>query len=104
MRPTGIRRDGEAARARAGCPRRILKRPTKRVHPGTMASSDLAGENIDYFVGNTLSIVLDSLCDQIQSRRAVRGDELLPGMIAAAGRPIAIRAACLAPAGPVRGF
>lgn len=34
---------------------------------------------IDYFVGNTLSIVPDSLCDQIHRGALFVGDELLPG-------------------------
>src|SRR4249920_3232644 len=61
-----IRLDGEVRRA----PSRhaleaILNGLTEALFPRHYGQSDLDGENIDYFVGNTLSVVLDSLCDQI---------------------------------------
>ena len=75
-----IRRDGEARRA----PSRdvleaILNGLTEALFPRHYGQSDLDGENIDYFVGNTLSIALDSLCDQIHRGALFVGDELLPG-------------------------
>src|SRR6267378_2935190 len=76
-----IRRDGEARRA----PSRdvleaILNGLTEALFPRHYGQSDLDGENIDYFVGNTLSIVLDSLCDQIHRGALFVGDDLLPGL------------------------
>src|SRR5580700_6139674 len=61
-----IRRDGEARRA----PSRealedILNRLTEALFPRHYGRFDLDGENIDYFVGHTLSIALDQLCKQI---------------------------------------
>jgi serine O-acetyltransferase len=75
-----IRRDGEARRA----PSRealedILNRLTEALFPRHYGQFDLDGENIDYFVGNTLSIALDQLCEQIHRGALFVGDELLPG-------------------------
>src|ERR1700746_2488194 len=61
-----IRRDGEARRA----PSRealedILNRLTEALFPRHYGRFDLDGENIDYFVGHTLSIALDQLCEQL---------------------------------------
>jgi serine O-acetyltransferase len=75
-----IRRDGEARRA----PSRealedILNRLTEALFPRHYGRFDLDGENIDYFVGNTLSIALDHLCKQIHRGALFVGDELLPG-------------------------
>src|SRR6187551_2190691 len=75
-----IRRDGEARRA----PSRealeaILNGLTEALFPRHYGRSELDGENIDYFVGNTLSIVLDSLCDEIHRGALFVGDDLLPG-------------------------
>src|ERR1700755_2518224 len=61
-----IRRDGEPRRA----PSRealedILNRLTEALFPRHYGSVDLDGENIDYFVGHTLSIALDQLSEQI---------------------------------------
>ena len=75
-----IRRDGEARRA----PSRealedILNRLTEALFPRHYSRFDLDGENIDYFVGNTLSIALDQLCEQIHRGALFVGDELLPG-------------------------
>jgi serine O-acetyltransferase len=75
-----IRRDGEARRA----PSRealedILNRLTEALFPRHYGRFDLDGENIDYFVGNTLSIALDQLREQIHRGALFVGDELLPG-------------------------
>lgn len=75
-----IRRDGEARRA----PSRealedILNRLTEALFPRHYGRFDLDGENIDYFVGHTLSIALDQLCEQIHRGALFIGDELLPG-------------------------
>ena len=75
-----IRRDGEARRA----PSRealeaILNGLTEALFPRHYGQSDLDGENIDYFVGNTLSIALDSLSAQIHRGALFVGDELEPG-------------------------
>jgi serine O-acetyltransferase len=75
-----IRRDGEARRA----PSRdaledILDRLTEALFPRHYGQFDLDGENIDYFVGHTLSIALDKLCEQIHRGALFIGDELLPG-------------------------
>jgi serine O-acetyltransferase len=75
-----IRRDGEARRA----PSRetledILNRLTEALFPRHYGRFDLDGENIDYFVGNTLSIALDRLCEEIHRGALFVGDELLPG-------------------------
>jgi serine O-acetyltransferase len=75
-----IRRDGEARRA----PSRdalegILNGLTEALFPRHYGQFDLDGENIDYFVGNTLSIALDSLFEQIHRGALFVGDELLPG-------------------------
>src|SRR6266481_4799727 len=76
----GIRRDGEARRA----PSRealedILNRLTEALFPRHYGRFDLDGENIDYFVGNTLSIALERLCEEIHRGALFVGDELLPG-------------------------
>ncbi|MBV8925295.1 MAG: serine acetyltransferase [Bradyrhizobium sp.] len=75
-----IRRDGEARRA----PSRetledILDRLTEALFPRHYGQFDLDRENIDYFVGHTLSIALDQLCEQIHRGALFVGDELLPG-------------------------
>src|SRR5258708_17649855 len=75
-----IRRDGEARRA----PSRealedILNRLTEALFPRHYGRFDLDGENIDYFVGNTLSIALERLCEEIHRGALFVGDELLPG-------------------------
>jgi serine O-acetyltransferase len=75
-----IRRDGEARRA----PSRealedILNRLTEALFPRHYGRFDLDGENIDYFVGHTLSIGLDQLCEQIHRGALFVGDDLLPG-------------------------
>jgi serine O-acetyltransferase len=75
-----IRRDGEARRA----PSRealedILNRLTEALFPRHYGRFDLDGENIDYFVGHTLSIALDQLGEQIHRGALFVGDELLPG-------------------------
>jgi serine O-acetyltransferase len=75
-----IRRDGEARRA----PSRealedILNSLTEALFPRHYGQFDLDGENIDYFVGNRLSVALDSLSEQIHRGALFVGDELLPG-------------------------
>jgi serine O-acetyltransferase len=75
-----IRRDGEAGRA----PSRealedILNRLTEALFPRHYGRFDLDGENIDYFVGHTMSIALDQLCEQIHRGALFVGDELLRG-------------------------
>lgn len=75
-----IRRDGEARRA----PSRealeaILNGLSGALFPRHYGQFDLDGENIDYFVGNTLSVALDSLFEQIHRGALFVGDELLPG-------------------------
>jgi serine O-acetyltransferase len=75
-----IRRDGAARRA----PSRealegILNGLTGALFPRHYGQFDLDGENIDYFVGNTLSVALDSLFEQIHRGALFIGDELLPG-------------------------
>jgi serine O-acetyltransferase len=75
-----IRRDGEARRA----PSRealedILTSLPEALFPRHYGRFDLDGENIDYFVGHTLSIALDQLCEQIHRGALFVGDELLPG-------------------------
>src|SRR3982075_2797697 len=75
-----IRRDGEPRRAPSrDALEAILNGLTEALFPRHYGQSNLDGENIDYFVGNTLSIVLDSLCDQIHRGALFVGDELLPG-------------------------
>jgi serine O-acetyltransferase len=75
-----IRRDGEARRA----PSRevlesILDGLTEALFPRHYSQFDLDGENIDYFVGNRLSIALDLLWEQIHRGAVFVGDDLLPG-------------------------
>jgi serine O-acetyltransferase len=75
-----IRRDGEARRA----PSRdalegVLNGLTEAIFPRHYGRFELDGENIDYFVGNTLSTALNSLCEQIHRGALFVGDELLPG-------------------------
>src|SRR5258707_13350045 len=61
-----IRRDGEARRAPSrDALESILNGLTEALFPRHYGQFDLDGENIDYFVGNALSVVLDSLCEQI---------------------------------------
>ena len=75
-----IRRDGEARRAPSrDALEAILNGLTEALFPRHYGQSDLDGENIDYFVGNTLSIVLDSLSAQIHRGALFVGDELEPG-------------------------
>jgi len=75
-----IRRDGEARRAPSRAALEdILNRLTEALFPRHYSRFDLDGENIDYFVGNTLSIALDQLCEQIHRGALFVGDELLPG-------------------------
>src|SRR3954469_12081886 len=75
-----IRRDGEARQA----PSRealeaVLDGLTAALFPRHYGRSELDGENIDYFVGNTLSVALDSLCDQIHRGALFIGDDLTAG-------------------------
>ncbi|WP_208758085.1 serine O-acetyltransferase EpsC [Bradyrhizobium zhanjiangense] len=75
-----IRRDGEARQA----PSRealeaLLNGLTTALFPRHYGRSELDGENIDYFVGNTLSVALDSLCDEIHRGALFIGDELSAG-------------------------
>ena len=70
-----IRRDGAPRRAPSrDALEAILNGLTEALFPRHYGQSDLDGENIDYFVGNTLSIVLDSLCDQIHRGALFVGD------------------------------
>src|ERR1700753_2446730 len=75
-----IRRDGEARRA----PSRealaeVINRLTEALFPRHYGAVDLDGENIDYFVGHTLSIALDKMSEQIHRGAVFIGDELSPG-------------------------
>lgn len=75
-----IRRDGEPRRA----PSRdalegILNGLTEALFPRHYGRFDLDSENIDYFVGSTLSTALDSLFEQIHRGALFVGDESLPG-------------------------
>jgi serine O-acetyltransferase len=75
-----IRRDGGARRA----PSRetledIVNRLTEGLFPRHYGRFELDGENIDYFVGHTLSVALDLLCEEIHRGALFVGDELLPG-------------------------
>ncbi|MCK1461854.1 serine acetyltransferase [Bradyrhizobium sp. 2] len=75
-----IRRDGEARRAPSReALQAILDGLTEALFPRHYGQFDLDGENIDYFVGNRLSIALDGLCDQIHRGARFVGDELIPG-------------------------
>ncbi|MCC8935139.1 serine acetyltransferase [Bradyrhizobium sp. Arg68] len=75
-----IRRDGEARRAPSrDALEAIVNGLTEALFPRHYGQSDLDGENIDYFVGNTLSIALDSLSAQIHRGALFVGDELEPG-------------------------
>src|SRR5882757_7975713 len=75
-----IRRDGEARRAPSrDALESILNGLTGALFPRHYGQFDLDGENIDYFVGNTLSVALDSLFEQIHRGALFIGDELLPG-------------------------
>jgi serine O-acetyltransferase len=75
-----IRRDGEARRAPSReALEEILDRLTEALFPRHYGRFDLDGENIDYFVGHTLSVALDKLCDQVHRGALFVGDELLPG-------------------------
>ena len=75
-----IRRDGEARRAPSrDALESILNGLTEALFPRHYGQFDLDGENIDYFVGNTLNIALDSLCEQIHRGALFVGDELLSG-------------------------
>ncbi|WP_027526713.1 serine O-acetyltransferase EpsC [Bradyrhizobium sp. Ec3.3] len=75
-----IRRDGEARRAPSReALQAILDGLTEALFPRHYGQFDLDGENIDYFVGNRLSIALDNLCDQIHRAALFVGDKLTPG-------------------------
>jgi serine O-acetyltransferase len=75
-----IRRDGEARRAPSrDALESILNGLTEALFPRHYGQFDLDGENIDYFVGNTLNIALDSLCEQIHRGALFVGDELISG-------------------------
>src|SRR6266702_3958152 len=75
-----IRRDGAPRRAPSrDALEAILNGLTEAMFPRHYGQSDLDGETIDYFVGNTLSSVRDSLCDQFHRGAVFVGDELLPG-------------------------
>lgn len=75
-----IRRDGEARRAPSReALQTILDGLTEALFPRHYGQFDLDGENIDYFVGNRLSIALDGLCDQVHRAALFIGDELVPG-------------------------
>ncbi|MGY3691591.1 serine O-acetyltransferase [Bradyrhizobium sp. USDA 3240] len=75
-----IRRDGDPRRAPSrDALEAILDGLTEALFPRHYGQSDLDGENIDYFVGNTLSIALDSLHAQIHRAALFVGDELEPG-------------------------
>ncbi|MCP1841843.1 serine O-acetyltransferase [Bradyrhizobium sp. USDA 4524] len=77
-----IRRDGEARRAPSrDALEAILDGLTEALFPRHYGQSDLDGENIDYFVGNTLSTALDSLSAQIHRGALFVGDELEPGFV-----------------------
>ena len=98
-----IRRDGEARRAPSrDALETILNGLTEALFPRHYGQSDLDGENIDYFVGNTLSIALDSLCDQIHRGALFVGDDLLPGFRREAAIELTRSFASQLPA--VRGF
>src|SRR5580658_5470673 len=61
-----IRRDGEARRAPSrDALEAILNGLTEALFPRHYGRFELDGENIDYFVGNTLSTALNSLSEQI---------------------------------------
>jgi serine O-acetyltransferase len=75
-----IRRDGEAQRAPSrDALEQILNGLTEVLFPRHYGRFDLDRENIDYFVGNTLSTALNSLCEQVHRGALFVGDELLPG-------------------------
>ncbi|MHC2435973.1 serine O-acetyltransferase EpsC [Bradyrhizobium sp. USDA 4451] len=77
-----IRRDGEPRRAPSrDALEAILDGLTEALFPRHYGQSDLDGENIDYFVGNTLSTALDSLSAQIHRGALFVGDELEPGFV-----------------------
>jgi serine O-acetyltransferase len=75
-----IRRDGEPHRP----PSRdklaqIISGLTEGLFPRHYGQFEVNGENIDYFVGHSLSIALDMLSDQIHLAALFVGDELGPG-------------------------
>lgn len=75
-----IRRDGEARRAPSReALKNILDGLTQALFPRHYGRFDLDAENIDYFVGNTLSVALDTLAEEIHRGALFIGDELLPG-------------------------
>jgi serine O-acetyltransferase len=75
-----IRRDGEPRRAPSrDALEAILNSLTEALFPRHYGRFELDGENIDYFVGNTLSTALDSLFEQIHRGALFVGDEMLPG-------------------------
>jgi serine O-acetyltransferase len=52
---------------------------TEALFPRHYGQFEVNGENIDYFVGHSLSIALDLLADQIHRAALFVGDELSPG-------------------------
>jgi serine O-acetyltransferase len=75
-----IRRDGEARRAPSrDALQDVLNGLTEALFPRHYGQFDLDAENIDYFVGDTLSTALNSLYEQIHRGALFVGDELLPG-------------------------
>ena len=75
-----IRRDGEPRRAPSRTAlEAILNDLTEALFPRHYGQSDLDGENIDYFVGNKLSLSLDSLSEQIHRGALFIGDEMVAG-------------------------
>jgi serine O-acetyltransferase len=98
-----IRRDGEARRAPSRDDlERILNSLTEALFPRHYGRTELDGENIDYFVGNTLSGALDSLFEQVHHGALFVGDELLPGFQRAEAVELTRRFASQLPA--VRGL
>lgn len=57
----------------------VISALTEALFPRHYGQHDLDGENIDYFVGHSLSVALDLLSDQVHRAALFVGDELLPG-------------------------
>jgi serine O-acetyltransferase len=57
----------------------IISGLTQALFPRHYGEFEVNGENIDYFVGHSLSIALDLLSDQIHRAALFVGDELSPG-------------------------
>jgi serine O-acetyltransferase len=77
-----IRKDGAPHRA----PSRdklaqVISGLTEALFPRHYGQFEVNGENIDYFVGHSLSIALDLLADQIHRAALFVGDELSPGFL-----------------------